>query len=288
MILKALERFEYFCNGGIIKLHHMYISGSDLLYRIDVDSKVTYDEESDTRKYQIIAYPEHGERVIGTVKQKVGDIVKMDMYSEYSSIINTLEKDITSARFKEEKRRILQSYLEQIDRIKIKCKENINEPYCSELLDYIDLIEQFLIEQDDEKPLASQITSHGTTTDTQSYKMSGSYDAEKLKDMMDRLKKHKLVNDKTDMYQTRNLFDNKVVKEPILWTGTKEELKYFIVQLYKQDKVVNDGIYKNKWSIAKNCFICENDPEWDLLKLRGQKPPTKESKKTIDSIVSYL
>ena len=106
-----------------------------------------------------------------------------------------------------------------------------------------------------------------------------------LTDLMNALKRKKLIDNSTDLKDFRKVFSGEAIEKPIVWSGKISELSYFIKQLHNELKLVKD-LKQQQWAVTINCFIQENGEQYNRTKLRTQKVPT--TSKNIDSALNTL
>lgn len=104
-------------------------------------------------------------------------------------------------------------------------------------------------------------------------------------DLYNAMKKGGLIEQSTGVHNFKRVLSGKEVVTPIVWTGTMEELVYFIKQVHqKKKKVKNVG--RRHWEITHHCFIRPNGSRFDKAKFRTQKTPA--SCKQIEAVVDLL
>jgi hypothetical protein len=106
-----------------------------------------------------------------------------------------------------------------------------------------------------------------------------------LGDLYNATKKAGLIGKSTSLANFKRVFSGREVHTPIEWTGTVEELSYFIKQLHNEKrKVKNKG--KRHWEVACHCFVKPESKRFERNKLRNQKVPA--SAERIERIVDLL
>ncbi|WP_339662316.1 hypothetical protein [Croceibacter atlanticus] len=106
-----------------------------------------------------------------------------------------------------------------------------------------------------------------------------------LTDLMNALKRKKLIENSTDLKDFRKAFSGEAIDKPITWTGNISELSYFIKQLHNELKLV-ENLKQQQWAVTTNCFIQVNGKPFERSKFRGQKVPS--TSKNIDSTLNTL
>lgn len=108
-----------------------------------------------------------------------------------------------------------------------------------------------------------------------SYMLASGVSLENIPAVLEMLKNEELVDeDSTTKIQLDKLLTNKKVIPRILWTSSKDQLRWFIRCLFDQHKVTNDWEYENrKWKIGDQCFIVKEHPDYKLSSYTGAPPP---------------
>jgi hypothetical protein len=95
----------------------------------------------------------------------------------------------------------------------------------------------------------------------------------------------KLIDRKeTGLSDFKKVFSNVEITNKVTWTGTLEELAYFIKTLCNSNKI--DFPKQTHWKITRLCFELADGRELNSLVLKGQKKPV--SSKIIESAVKNL
>ena len=95
----------------------------------------------------------------------------------------------------------------------------------------------------------------------------------------------KLIDRKeTGLSDFRKVFSNTEITNKLIWTGTLEELAYFIKTLCNSKKI--DFPKQSHWKITRLCFELADGRELNSSILKGQKKPV--SSKIIESAVKNL
>lgn len=97
-------------------------------------------------------------------------------------------------------------------------------------------------------------------------------------DLMNVLKKNKLIKADTELTYFRKIFSGEEVINKIVWTGNISELYYFIKYLNNESgkiqKLKNDLL----WFVAVKCFVLEDGIDINRTRLRKQQPPSNSQK----------
>ena len=105
-----------------------------------------------------------------------------------------------------------------------------------------------------------------------------------LTDLMKSLKRENLISEETNLADFRKVFSGGIVKEKIIWLGSKTELSYFIKQLNHLEYV--EPLYQKHWIAVVYCFIKKNQEPFDRFGFNVLKIPAKS--KIIDSVLNTL
>lgn len=98
---------------------------------------------------------------------------------------------------------------------------------------------------------------------------------------------NKLISSDTEFHQLNNIFRGKIVKEKIVWVGTKEELRFFVNCLMKHMKV-HPLISFDKWKTTRLCF-CDIDGDNNWINISNQSDPTNDKRRElIENLVKLL
>ncbi|MBX3105886.1 MAG: hypothetical protein KF877_04600 [Bacteroidetes bacterium] len=110
---------------------------------------------------------------------------------------------------------------------------------------------------------------------------------ERITDLLNSLKKQKLVDNDTALTNFRSVFNGKQIERKIIWTGNISELAHFIKTLHNTEKKVHDTKQK-QWEITINCFEMADGTELTKDKLRGQKNKNVAKAAIIEKAVKIL
>lgn len=101
------------------------------------------------------------------------------------------------------------------------------------------------------------------------------------------LDKMKFIDRKeTGLSVFKKVFSNAEITNKITWTGTVEELVYFIRTLKNSGKIEDTKL--NIWKITRMCFELIDGRDLNTLNLRGQKLPTQTRIKEIEKAIKNL
>lgn len=99
--------------------------------------------------------------------------------------------------------------------------------------------------------------------------------------------KMKLIDrNETGLSVFRKVFSNTEITNKVTWTGTVEELAYFIKTLNNSGKI--EDTKQTHWKITKLCFELIDGRDLNKLNLRGQKLPTLTRIKEIEKAINNL
>lgn len=93
-----------------------------------------------------------------------------------------------------------------------------------------------------------------------------------IPDMLASLKKNNFIDDNTSIKEFRKIFNNELPSSPIVWTGKKSELYYFIHYLLTKLNVI--AAPQNKWQVVVEIFVDGNGQKFDAENLKGLKKPS--------------
>jgi len=91
-------------------------------------------------------------------------------------------------------------------------------------------------------------------------------------DLLNSLKKHNLIAQDSQLPHFNKIFNNSVITNPIIWTGSISELHYFVKLIHSIKKYVVDT-NKQQYAIACKCFIKPDGSFFDRDNLKEQKKP---------------
>ncbi len=97
---------------------------------------------------------------------------------------------------------------------------------------------------------------------------------EGLKDLLSSLKVLKCVADNVGIVEFKKLFSGEAVENPIIWTGSKGDLKTLILELISQGKVVEPSY---KWKTMSKIFIQSDGSPFDNS-IKNIPPTVKKPK----------
>ena len=107
-----------------------------------------------------------------------------------------------------------------------------------------------------------------------------------LKDLHDNLRQNGFIDHSTTVPQFKRIFSGNEVKNPVVWTGTRSDLYYFISQIHNNKKLVKD-MKQNQWKATARCFIQPDGTAFDPTSFRGLKKPATTADK-IDKAIQLL
>ena len=144
------------------------------------------------------------------------------------------------------------------------------------------------IELQQTKPKDNQhIELKTTNTNNKSFTYNNLHkNPDALKDLLNSLKHHCLVDEKTTIYDLKRIFSGDDTIKPIIWTGNVSDLYYFIVLIHNEYKTVKN-ISPYHWQATANCFIKSNGSTFDTTQLKTQKKP-KQNAHIIEKVASLL
>jgi len=106
-----------------------------------------------------------------------------------------------------------------------------------------------------------------------------------ITDMYNSLIKSLKIHPDTELSDFRKIFNNQVPDKKIIWLGYPTELKFFIVCLHLNLKVI-DNLKNNIWKVTMNCFLVQKNSTLDYKMLRTLKKPAKTAE--ILTAVNFL
>ncbi|MFZ4706812.1 MAG: hypothetical protein ACOYMF_12475 [Bacteroidales bacterium] len=95
-----------------------------------------------------------------------------------------------------------------------------------------------------------------------------------ISDMLNSLKDSKFVHQNVKIQDFRKLFNNSVVTVPIIWTGYKTDLSYFVRLLNLEYQFI-DNLDKDIWKVTAQLFVDVDHKPFIAAKLHGQKKPAR-------------
>ncbi len=150
------------------------------------------------------------------------------------------------------------------------------------------IINEFIVENQKnpvEKPQSSIVIKPVKVNNSFTYKDFNTRGSN-IGDLLNSLKKHNLIAQDSQLPHFNRIFNNSVITNPIIWTGTISELHYFIKLLHYTKKYVQDTNQQH-FAIACKCFIKPDGSHFDREKLKEQKKPRKTSA-ILENIVELL
>jgi|SRR5690554_306694 len=108
----------------------------------------------------------------------------------------------------------------------------------------------------------------------------------KLNDLCDSLKLNNFIHADTPLSTFKKVFSGTKINDPVIWTGNKSELYYFIKLIHNELKLVED-LKQSQWRVACLCFVDENNGTYEFDKLRKLKRPALTAHK-IETAVNHL
>ena len=109
---------------------------------------------------------------------------------------------------------------------------------------------------------------------------------ERISDLCSSLKRNGFIDKDTHASTFKKVFTETIITDPIVWTGNKSELYYFIKLLTNTYELV-EFPHQQNWNIAVRCFVMKDKRPLDAKNLKGQNRPEMTYHK-IESCVSNL
>lgn len=124
-------------------------------------------------------------------------------------------------------------------------------------------------------------------TEIESFKYKH-YDTEpdNLTNLCDSLKLNNFIDKSTTVPQFKRVFSGKAVSNPVIWTGTKSDLYYFIHTIYNENEILAD-MKQRQWKVACECFFKTDGSKFDPSKIRLLKRPAKTADK-LDKAIQHI
>lgn len=97
-------------------------------------------------------------------------------------------------------------------------------------------------------------------------------------DLMNVLKKNKLIKADTELTYFRKIFSGEEVINKIVWTGNISELYYFIKYLNNESGKIQQLKNEILWFVAVKCFVLEDGIDINRTRLRKQQNPSSSQK----------
>lgn len=104
-----------------------------------------------------------------------------------------------------------------------------------------------------------------------------------IKDLFNLLYNGGFLGSETNFNMFLIVFSGKQIKYKVRWNGTSDEFAYFIKLLCKESDLISK-LKNTPWRTACNCFMSQDESDFDPKKLKGAKIPSNSSK-TIENIV---
>ena len=104
--------------------------------------------------------------------------------------------------------------------------------------------------------------------------------------LLNEMKNKIMVVKSTSISDFRKIFLGVEITNKITWTGTVEELVYFIRTLNNSGKIKDTK--QNIWKITRMCFELLDGRDLNTIDLRVQQLPTSQRRKEIESAVNNL
>lgn len=108
----------------------------------------------------------------------------------------------------------------------------------------------------------------------------------KITEFKSRLVDDGFIDKSTKLIDFNKIFKNKLPGNPIIWLGSRTELKYLIRSL-KELKLIQ-SVGNDLWKITSICFSVNDDTLYDFRKYKGLKKPTPAICNKLDRIIKGL
>ncbi|MEQ8477615.1 hypothetical protein [Fulvivirga sp.] len=92
----------------------------------------------------------------------------------------------------------------------------------------------------------------------------------KLKLVYDSLKLNGFIDKATKTTQFKKIFSGEYIDEPVIWTGTKTDLAFFVKRLHNDLHLVA-GIAPDHWKVTAKCFVQSDGTYWPFTAFRQLK-----------------
>ena len=112
------------------------------------------------------------------------------------------------------------------------------------------------------------------------------YLKDKLKDAWTSLKNSGLIAADTRLTDFKKIFTGDPVDTPIRWTGCKEDLKYFVMQIHLENNLIR-YLGKAIWKVSCKCFVKGDGTPFHCQGFSKLRNP-KVNKARIDKAVGHL
>ncbi len=109
----------------------------------------------------------------------------------------------------------------------------------------------------------------------------------KLNDLHDKLKLHAFIADTTQVKPFKKIFSGTKITSPVTWAGTPTELRYFILLIHNEYKII-EPILPSHWKVACKCFQDAKGAKFLPNKLKDLKLPNAKRKKILDDILEDI
>ena len=203
----------------------------------------------DNKEYYYHSYFKNNKKYILSLKRKLEFLNKKLSLFNFNIDLSVLNKD--------------DIFFDEIKAVKIKSTNDVN----------------VTVKNDDSKPTKN-------SKEIKSFKLNNYIgNNSKLVDLRSSLIEKKLISKNTSLKDFKNVFKCEEIEKPIIWTGNISELTYFIKQLHNNLKYVSN-VKQEIWVVTINCFIQENNKQYNREKLRTQKIPATSKK--IDKALNTL
>lgn len=107
-----------------------------------------------------------------------------------------------------------------------------------------------------------------------------------ITNLWDCLKKNGFISEETRITDFKKIFSGKEFEKPVIWTGNRSELFYFVKLMLNKHKLIKP-MRQRPWEIACNCFVDDMGDAFDFEKIRLLKRP-KTTGDQMDACVSHL
>lgn len=110
-------------------------------------------------------------------------------------------------------------------------------------------------------------------------------DPDNLTYLCDCLKKHGFICQDTRTVDFKKIFSGKEFDKPVVWTGNRSELYYFVNLMVKYELI--KPMRQRRWEVACNCFVDDMGASYDFEKIRLLKRP-KTTGDLLDNCILHL
>lgn len=94
------------------------------------------------------------------------------------------------------------------------------------------------------------------------------------------------IDKSTKLADFNKIFKNELPSNPIIWLGSRTDLKYLISSLKKMALIQSVG--NDLWKITSNCFNVDDNTSYDFRKYKSLKNPTPTICNKLDKIIKVL